>query len=243
MPTYRTPGVVLKRTNLGEADRILTILTPHHGKIRAVARGVRKIGSRLAGHLEPFCETDLYLAKGRNMDVVAGARLVVSSGLGDDLQRLSMAYLVGEMADKLTEEGSPSADLYGLVTEVYRDIGQGNSDALTELRYKLGLLAVMGYQPELATCRNCHKPLESSERYWLNPELGGIVDGICRGSGDRELELNQVKLWRLAAGNTAAKLRQVSGGIKLAEASLPVLDSFYDYIFGKRFKSATILKS
>lgn len=242
MPTYRTPGVVLKRTNLGEADRILTILTPHYGKLKAVARGVRKIGSRLAGHLEPFRETELFLAKGRSMEVVAGARLRGTGELGEEWQQLAMAYLVGEMADKLTEEAQPMPELYALVVEAYGDIAGSGGDALTELRYKLGLLESLGYRPELEVCRACGKALQAGERYWLNPELGGIVDGICRRGG-WELSEPQVKLWRLALTHQAVKLRQVDGGADLAKESLPAVDAFYDYVFGKRFKSATILKS
>jgi DNA repair protein RecO (recombination protein O) len=242
VPTYRTAGVVLKRTNLGEADRILTILTPHHGKLKAVARGVRKIGSRLAGHLEPFSETELYLAKGRSMEVVAGARLVGVQQI-EDWQQLALAYLVAEMADKLTEEGEPSPVIYGLVTEAYREIARGYADALTELRYKLGLLEALGYRVDLEVCRACGKSLEAEERYWLNNEQGGIVNGICRTSGDRELSAKQVKLWRLAFTNPVAQLRRIDEAPELAKTSLPALDGFYDYVFGKRFKSSFILKS
>ena len=113
MATYKTRGIVLRRHNLGEADRIITFLTTDRGKLRAVARGVRRIKSRQAGHLELFSETDLMLAEGRNLDIITSARLrVVDDRLTSDLRRLGTAYLMAEMTDVLLDDNEPQADIY-----------------------------------------------------------------------------------------------------------------------------------
>jgi DNA repair protein RecO (recombination protein O) len=92
MPTYQTTGIVIGRTNFGEADRIVRFITPEQGKLSAVAKGVRRIKSRLAGHLEVFAESQLTLATGRNLDVIASARLTwYPHQLIADFQRISLA--------------------------------------------------------------------------------------------------------------------------------------------------------
>ncbi len=106
----------MRRMNLGEADRIITFITPDHGKLKAVARGVRRIKSRLAGHLELFGDVQLMLARGHNLDVITSARAAQSHlAIADDLERLSQAYLMAEMVDKLVREESVGPGVYRLV--------------------------------------------------------------------------------------------------------------------------------
>lgn len=105
MRTYKTEGIVLKRTNYGEADRILTIYTKNYGKIKAMAKGIRKITSRKAGSLEPFTHTVLFLAKGKNLDIITETQSVNAfKSWRSDLNRVGVAYYFCELVDKLTPE-------------------------------------------------------------------------------------------------------------------------------------------
>src|SRR5438045_828289 len=105
MAFYKTTGIVLRRMNLGEADRIITILTRDHGKVRAVAKGVRRIKSRMAGHLELFGAVELMFAEGRNLDIITSARLMRSAELLSDTPKtLGYAFLLTEMLDRLIDE-------------------------------------------------------------------------------------------------------------------------------------------
>src|SRR5688500_3489617 len=105
MAIYKITGVILRRRNYGEADRILSIFSPDRGKVEAIAKGARKMKSKLGGHLELFSEIALMLAKGRNLDVVTGARLQKHfSKIAEDLDRLQVAYLICEIVDKLTTD-------------------------------------------------------------------------------------------------------------------------------------------
>ncbi len=242
MPTYKTRGIVLGRHNLGEADRLITFITPDRGKLRAVARGVRRIKSRQAGHLELFVETDLMLAEGRKLDVVASARLVNYYDMTKDWRNLGYAYLVAEMVSKLTDEGVAGSGLYQIVRQAYGQIGQGQADDLLELYFKLNLLVELGYLPHLDGCVVCHNQDETTQ-YFFNPELGGIADQTCTSLQSYPLSTDQIKLWRLVLSQPIEQVRQVARAAELAGPSLPALDSFYDYLFGRRFVSRAILAS
>ena len=113
---YKTPGIILRRKNLAEADRILTIFTQKRGKVKAVAKGVRWLKSHLAGHLELFCLSDLILAEGKNLDTIIGAELIKSyPKLRADLARTNQAYYLAEITDKLTVEADPHSEIFQLL--------------------------------------------------------------------------------------------------------------------------------
>lgn len=240
MATYKTHGIVLRRHDLGEADRIITFLTPDRGQLRAVARGVRRIKSRLAGHLELFSETELMLAEGKNLDVVASARLLRHFGnLSQDFNCLTYGYLFAEMLDKLLEEGSPSLTAYRITSEAYQQLDNGQANTITELSFKLRLLESLGYCPELINCAACGQRLAGE--LWINPERGGIVDRACKSALDAPIDPNHVKLWRLLITSSVDRVRQLGGTEAAAKESLVNCNRFYDYIFGRKFKSAQLL--
>src|SRR5512137_1244562 len=102
---YHTEGIVLRHSDFGEADRLLSVFTPHLGKVRLLAKGIRKPASRKAGHLELFTRTQLLIARGRNLDIVTQAQtLEPYLTLRQDLWRMSHAYYVGELVDSFGEE-------------------------------------------------------------------------------------------------------------------------------------------
>jgi len=120
---YDTEGVVLRRSDFGEADRILTIFTPAHGKVRAIAKGVRRTTSRKAGHLELFTRTQLLLATGRDLDIVtqAEARERLDS-LTRDVWRGAAAWYITELVDRFLADADPHPRLYTLFVETLRRI-------------------------------------------------------------------------------------------------------------------------
>jgi len=123
MPSYKTEGVILKRLNYGEADRILTVYTKYRGKIRAIARGVRKITSRKGGNLELFNHCVLFLAEGRNLDIVTEAQVVNSfSRLGDDLEKTAAAFYLVELVDQLTPDGQINRQVFDLLVEKLNEL-------------------------------------------------------------------------------------------------------------------------
>lgn len=243
MASYKTTGIVLRRFNLGEADRIISFLTPDRGKLRAVAKGVRRSKSRLAGHLELFSQTELMLAEGKNLDIITSARLVrYYPVVAADYQRLIYAYLVTEMLDRLTEDSQPQADIYHMATECLLEIDGKGGDALLELYFKIRLLLGLGYGPSLSNCTVCGDSLIEGD-YWFSPELGGIVDQACRRAGCEPMTARQIKLWRLALTGPLERLRRIDGGVAVADSSLAICERFYDFLFGRHFKSNQLLNN
>ena len=130
--TYKTEAVALRQIPLGEADRILTIYTPDMGKLRVVAKGIRRTKSRLGGHLELLNCVSVSLSQGRNLDVITEAQVIQSfRGFRDDLRLLSRALYVAELVDRFSDERSPNYEVYRLLLEVLSWLEHaGQSDLL-----------------------------------------------------------------------------------------------------------------
>lgn len=240
MPYYKTIGIVLRRMNLGEADRIVTVFTRDHGKVRAVAKGVRRIKSRMAGHLEPFGAVELMFATGRNLDVITSARLVRSGeAIAETPSSLGYGFLLTEMLDRLVDEQFEQTQLYEVVEECFGDLIATGGDVVLELFFKLRLLDALGYHPQLSGCSICGRT--DAVAYFFAAEIGGIVDSACATERRFSMELNEIKLWRLLMSHPLAEVRKVNEVRQAAQSSLEACNFFYDYTFGKRFMSSSQL--
>lgn len=145
MHSRKTEGIVLKRSNFGEADRILTIYTRHYGKIRAIAKGVRKITSRKAGALELFNHSRLVLARGRNLDVIAEIQALNSfRAWRKNLLSVGLAYYFCELVDKLTPDEQENQRVFSLLRDYLAQIGRLRPSALVR-SFEENLLAELGF--------------------------------------------------------------------------------------------------
>ena len=188
MPTYRDEGVVLRTHKLGEADRIITVLTRDHGKVRAVARGIRRTSSKFGARLEPFSHVDLLLATGRNLDVITEAVTIhaYSEQLGSDYPRYTSGQVVLEAADRLvSEERQPARRQYALLVGALHALAHGTSDgprpaSLIMDSYLLRALATAGLAPSLDRCAICGA---KGPHDWFSPSVGGLACRRCRPSG------------------------------------------------------------
>jgi DNA repair protein RecO (recombination protein O) len=177
---YRTEAIVLRRTDYGEADRILTLYTPRFGKRRAIAKGVRKTTSRIAGHIELFTRSNLMLAEGRNLDIVTQAEIIASyRNLREDLQRISYAYYIAELLDKLTEDEEGQSPAYGLLAETLDALDTAPHPLVVVRRFELRLLGVLGYRPYLFHCASCQEDLTEADNRWT--PNGGMLCARCAG--------------------------------------------------------------
>jgi DNA repair protein RecO (recombination protein O) len=209
---YRTEAVVLRQRRLGEADRIVTLFTADHGKLDAVAKGIRKQTSRKSGHLELLTWTSLLLAHGQNLDIVTQGQLVEGfMPLHDDLQRLARGMYVAELVDRFTEARSESRGLFRLLVETLQRLATAESIDLAVRYFELQLLSQLGYRPQLGRCVACAgalKPVMNA----FNPALGGVVCPECKpgASGATSLSVNALKVMRLLQvgdHTTAARLK------------------------------------
>ena len=179
---YTTDAIVLSRFDLGEADRVLTLITPEGGKLKAIAKGIRKPTSRIGGSLEPFAELTVALARGRTFDVVTQ----VSVGhawlrLRDDLESAATAWYLAELADRSLEERHAAEPLYTLLRRAYELLDAGMAPGRVARWFEMHLLDELGVRPEVDRCVECDRVLESDERFRWVPPLGGVVCERCPG--------------------------------------------------------------
>jgi DNA repair protein RecO (recombination protein O) len=188
VPTYRDEAVVLRTHKLGEADRIITMLSRHRGKIRGVAKGVRRTTSKFGARLEPFSHIDLQLAVGHTLDVITQVESLDAFGdrLSDDYPAYTAGQVMLETADRLVvEESEPALQQYLLLVAALRALNLGTSDGhrpptLILDSYLLRALAVAGYAPSFSDCARCG--IVGPHRAF-SPALGGVVCERCRPAG------------------------------------------------------------
>lgn len=198
----RTEAIVLRRRDLGEADRILVLLTKEFGKVRIVAKGVRRPRSRLAGHLELFARTAVLLARGRELDIVTQAQLIDPFlGLREEPWRIGWAGYLADLTDRATGEGEPQPELYGLLLDVLTELARCVDPFPVVRRFEMRLLVLLGYRPELYACVRCGHRLSPNGLTYA-AHLGGIVCGLCHGEGEGiALAVGAVKALRLLLGD------------------------------------------
>jgi len=158
MGLYRDQGVVLRTIRLGESDRIVTLVTQGHGKVRAVAKGVRKTKSRFGGRLEPTSHVSLLLYEGRELDIVTQAEALDHFRvIREDLDRLARATTMLEAVDQVAQERQPGGRLYEMLVGALRALTARNAPMLLPAFF-LKLLALEGFQPILDGCASCGAP-------------------------------------------------------------------------------------
>jgi DNA repair protein RecO (recombination protein O) len=193
VPVYRDDAVVLRTHKLGEADRIVTLLTRRHGKIRAVARGVRRTASKFGSRLEPFMVADLQLYEGRTLDVITQAETIGAYGaeISQDYAAYTAANAMVEAADRLTEaEGS--LQQYLLLVGALRSLSRReHGPALTLDSYLLRALAIAGWAPTFADCARCGR---EGPHTAVVVQLGGVVCDQCAPPGTPRIAASTVEL-------------------------------------------------
>ena len=218
VPVYRDEAVVLRTHKLGEADRIVTMLSRGHGKIRAVAKGVRRTGSKFGSRLEPFMVADVQLYKGRSLDIVNQAESLGSYGaeITADYGSYTAASVMVEAADKVTEDDG-SLQQYLLLVGALRSLARReHASGLTLDSYLLRALSVAGWAPSFVDCamtgaRGPHSAFVV--------QLGGVVADEVAPPGAPRLQPETLKLlsallagdWPLAEASSDRTRSHASG--------------------------------
>jgi DNA repair protein RecO (recombination protein O) len=224
MPTYLAEGVILRRVDYGEADRILTVLTREHGKIGVIARGVRKAGSRLAAHTDLFSRSRMQLARGRGeLDVLTQAETIGSAAPLADARRTACAAVCAELADRVLESNHPDAETFDLVVEALSDCTDMARDPRAALVWLTRrMIDRLGYAPQLHECASCAIQLPETSA-WFSAVAGGLLCDRCATAdpGAVECSVRVIKVLRVAAAGDADLYRR----LRLDEPSLATLEA------------------
>jgi DNA repair protein RecO (recombination protein O) len=241
---YRTEAVVLRRQDLGEADRLLTVYSLDRGKLRLVAKGVRRPRSRKAGHLEPFTRVKLLLARGRELDIITQAEAIETyPGIQDDLIRFGQASYTVELLDRFTVDRDENQTLYRLLINTLERLISGEDLPAIMLFYELRLLEYVGYRPELFRCVGCGEDIRPRDQFFSAAE-GGILCPVCgpvRGDS-RPISLTELKVLRHYVRNpfqvaTSAQIRP-----KIYEGVDRLMEGYLSYLLERKLHAPDFIR-
>lgn len=247
---YRIDAIVMHRSDMGEADRLLTVLSRERGKLRLNAKGARKIKSRRAGHVELFMRSKMLVAKGRgDIDIVSQVETVEAyRGLREDLTRSTYAHYVVELLDAFAEEGSEQPEMFDLLAEGLGWIATTamRNLPLTARFFELKLLTLAGFQPQVFRCADRGEALKeaaANEFYGWSPSSGGVLcpDHAPGRSDAGRLSIHALKVLRHALRTeyhtfTTLTIRDsVSGEVEQA------MLRYIQYVLERKVKSVEFL--
>ncbi len=242
--SIKTQGIVLKGTNFGEADRILTIFTESLGKIKVMAKGLKKIKSHLAGSLEPFILSNLLLHEGKTFYTISGASIVESfNNIHSDLNKVARAFFFGELIDHFVEERQVSPEIFHLFRDSLDETERDIAGPLIQA-FELKIIEASGFKPELYDCVHCKEKITPVDNYWDGDE-GGV---ICRSCNDkyhhgRAVSDQVIKLFRFIQNNNSREIARLAIAPEIEAEADRILDVFLRTILERELKSQSFLKS
>jgi DNA repair protein RecO (recombination protein O) len=231
----------LRKLDYGEADRIYTLLTRAHGKVGAIAKGVRRTTSKLAPALELFARIDVLLARGRNLDVVAQATRLPGPRLAADVERTAHAGLIAELAERVTEDRHHLDGIYELTVFALDDLALETDPRRASAYFLTTALDHLGYALQVTSCAGCGRLLPPQPAAFSAPS-GGFLCADCALPGMMPTSVPALKVLRLmAAGDHDTYRRLRLQPDQLAEVE-GVLETQLEYHLDRRLKSLQFLR-
>lgn len=244
---YRTEGIVLKSIEYGDADKIVTIYTKNHGKIQAIAKGVRKTKSKFGSSLEILTYAIFLIYKGKNIDIISQTEILESFfAASKEIAKFAFGSNCVEVVNKITEEGEVNLGLFFLLKEVLHYLKETKDPKLLTLSFKWQTLVILGYKPSFDRCCMCNSKIEDQKEMFFSINEGGVICNKCSSKDKRNYI--QVSLYFIRLGR---KLLITPLSI-ISKATIPdvrmrelekLTDSFLAYYSDKSFKTETFLKS
>jgi DNA repair protein RecO (recombination protein O) len=242
--SFRTDAVILRRQDFGEADRLLVLLTPEHGKFRAIAKGTRKPVARKTGHVEPFALVDMLIARGRELYIVTQAETKETFlPLRENLVRATYANHFVELVDRFTVEQDASRAEFDLLVKALGWLCTEVDPRLIARYYEMRLLRLAGYAPSLHQCCVGQEELEPQDQFF-SPADGGVIcpdhhAGMDRGT---PISLMALKILRYLQTRSweAVNVLQISTPLHLELERLMLV--YITFLLEQRLQSADFLK-
>lgn len=230
-------GIVLRSYPFGDADRVVVLLSPNHGKLRTVAKGVRKTKSRFGGRLEPFSHVDLVVYEGRNLDTITSVAMIEPfHHLRTDLDRVVMAGTMVEVTDIVAQENESAMRLFLLLQRGLRALDEGEAHADLTTSFLLKAADIVGVAPALETCAGCGKA-EGLTRFSF--AAGGVLCERCRTSGAYALRDGLTDYLAGLARADVAALPEPDPGY--SHEAMGVARRFLEYHLERRLVSLAVL--
>lgn len=246
MGTYKTKGIIIKRSDLGEADKIITAFSDSDGKIKGKAKGIRFVLAKNAGHLELFNYSDLMMVKSQGeIEKIATASTIESfQNIRKDLKKTALAYYFCELVDTLTVLKEKNKKIFELLLGSLRFLDKNGKKELFSDYFKLNLLSFLGYKPELSFCVHCRKKLEPIDNYFSSP-FGGLLCPNCffkYAKKGVKISKNGVKILRALLSYDLEIINRLKIDLKPEKEVKEVTDNFVRYIAEKEFKSVKFME-
>jgi DNA repair protein RecO (recombination protein O) len=240
---YRVSALVLRQRDLGETDRILTLLTRERGKVHAVAKGVRRPRSKLACGAQLLCCSTMQLAAGSSLDIVTQCEVRSAFyGLREDLTRLSYASYFADLVDSFVEDHDGSERIFDLLHAAVTQAEQTDRLELLGRIVELRLMAELGYAPELGACVRCS---EEAGGDWagFSPALGGVICCSCaaKEQGWRRISAGALRTARICSNAWPGLLPRVRLTRAVAAELAAAMRAYIEYHLGRRVRSASFL--
>jgi DNA repair protein RecO (recombination protein O) len=243
--SVRVDAVVLRHSDYGEADRILTLYTRQLGKARAIAKGARKMASRKAGHIEPFTHVKLQLAKGRDVLIVTQAETVDAYlPLRDDLILTSHASYMLELLDRFTYvDETENSSIFRLLTESLSRLASNHDIWLVIRYYEMRLLDHLGFRPQLFECANRGRKIEPEEQYF-SFSAGGVICPRCgRGLPNLlSISVETLKYLRHFQRSSYADASRAKPSPQVQQEAEILMQGYFTYLLERELNTPGFLK-
>lgn len=233
---------MLRKTDYGEADRIFTLLTQTHGKVGAIAKGVRRPESKLGPSLELYGHIDVLLAKGRGeLDVVAQVQRLPGSRIAGELDRMSHAALIAELAERVCEDRHPVDGVYELTVTALDELARESDPRRASAYFLMSALDLLGYAPQLRVCASCGRPLPEAPAAF-SPAPGGFLCVNCAEPGMRLVSVPALKVLRAMATDGIELYRRLRLDPGLMGEVEHVLETQLEHHLDRQLKSLRFLR-
>jgi DNA repair protein RecO (recombination protein O) len=242
---YPTDAIALKRMDFGEADRIITLLTPDHGKLRVIAKGVRRSTSRMAGHLELFSHGHLMIAKGRDLDVATQASTVEPfRELRESLVKASQAYHLAELVDGLLEDRDPHREVFQLLRDALAalNVDELSPDVIAR-HFEVQILALIGFQPQLSNCLECRTAIQPGANAYSTAR-GGVFCPSCaaREATANAIPVDTLKLLRYLQRTRAVQDVRIEIPGAIVKDAERILRRQAEFVLERRLRAADFVR-
>ena len=243
--SFRASAVVLRHSDWGEADRLLTLYTREQGMVRALAKGARKVTSRKAGHLQPFTHITVQLAKGRDLLIITQVETINAFlPLHDDLMKTGHAAYAIELLLRFSyEDEGANPSIFRLLVETLERL-EKEDDAWLPLRYyEMRFLDAVGFRPQLFECVNCGREIRPEDQFFSSL-AGGVVCPRC-GEGLPNLgkiSLETLKYLRHFQRSSYKDASRARPGLEIQKEAETLMQGYFTYLLERELNTPGFLK-